>query len=442
MGDWWDEYDLPEGGEVVELPEIVEVQVLTTKSEVVVADASVLGLIERAPPAVVKALGNPYLPYATVEDKRSLTVEFDLVVDEFGSRINGVEHVLAYLWLTHKTEFRSYVWKYFDELAQYAESLPVDRALRVYRYMRKVTPALDKVSNKSMVWTGYSTIHKVKNLTEKAYRLAGEGCVVYGVGRPQHDMAWTPGVVKCYDTFSVNKGLFEHGNLLDWKEHDLPSVVVSDACIGEQEQMGFFVPKDYYQVYRDMLRAGKYVVCKCKVTDRPFDRCVDAYTYKDHNLEVFLLVSPVESENVYKIDWPDMEDEARNANKMRLRDMRERDYPYIRDPVTVTRDLLDQVAMLSKVPVVTGQSNVSVDGQVLDRYVQLDKEWKRLCKDPDARVPEGFVGDDFELELPAIALDVGHLAKDKVRLFYSLFVKFKMKEFDSDLGWVFLDESC
>lgn len=422
--------------------------VRSNRNEEVVVSDKVVDVLSQAPQETLAILGaNEIVRVPQVERKwYQVTPEGDALKIEGGAEVSGFKEVLIWARDNNLSLFRDLVFKNYSLYLEYAQQAEPEEALLWYRMLRSVTPVLNLISKKIEVMpAGLSTLTKIRYALDYAFELGAPRSVVgFGIGNFTHAMAYHPDIVMCVDTDSWShgseRGYFVRGDLRDWKKYvDRGDMILSDCSIGSDQAMGMEIPRAYYDVYKEMVQAGFYVLAKINKLSLPLEENWSVATivyYREHNMEAFVLLSPLPDQNVYKMQDLDILDRMRDANDYRMRRILSREFNTQGVTFNYTERDLAKALKIADITYRTGEKNYSVIRDVFHRYSDnLGRDWRRLCMDRDIKCMEFKDFLEIPVELPCILIDVEYLAADKERLFASFHQKCVMEWYD-DIGWV------
>lgn len=433
---------------VFESPIILNREVVrTVKVEEVVVSEQVVDILSTAPEETLAILGaNEIVRVPQVERKcYEYDKEKSKLILEGGGEIVGEKNVLVWARDNNTNLFRDLIFQNYEKYLEIAYLADLEESLLWYRMLRSVTPALNIVSKKFDVMNnGLSTLGKIRNMLDFARDLgAPQSIVAFGVGNYTHDMCYHPDVRLCVDTDSWSHGdesaYFERGDLINWRdyvgEHDM---ILSDCSIGSDMAMGMEIPEVYYQVYKDMVEAGYFVLAKISKFGLLWKEnwaVASICFYREHNFEAFVLISPRAEQNVYNMRDFDLADRMRGANDGRMRRILSREFDSPGVEFRFTMREIDKALNLANVVYRTGEKNFSVMRDVFNRFSdELGKNWRKLCLDKNPIIGDYLEYLDIPVELPCILIDVEFLAADKERLFASFHQKCVMEWYD-EVGW-------
>lgn len=453
----WDDFDdfesLPEEEPGLEFREVVEKSTVLNKdlvrsklTEEVQVNSRVVDVLSAAPDEVLPVLGVNALVRQPQVEKRWYEIKDGVLCVEGGSFHVDMKSIVGWAEKNNTSLFRDLVFDNYEEYLREAERADVFEALLWYRRLRSVTPTLNVVSKKLTVMeAGLSTLGKIRDLLSYGASLAGTtSTVAFGIGGPHHAMAYHPNVVLCVDTDSrcegADRNYFVKGNLLDWKKYvQAGDMILSDCSLGDSDMLGLEIPNGYYEVYKEMCKAGHYVLCKINKFGVPYRdnwSVASIGYYREHNMEAFVLLSPKISENVYRMRDLDIEARMRQANDSRMRWILGRRFDTEGVVLRYTEDELLKALGLSKLIYRWGEKNYSVVRDIFVNHSEkLDRTWKALCYDGNYSLVEFCDYLDVNFEYPCILMDMQYLAADKERLFASFHAQCVM-EFWDEIGWV------
>lgn len=456
MWSFEDEFgDLPEeqpGDDFMESfqsPVILNKEVVRSSNceEVVVSDM-VVDVLSQAPEESLAILGaNEIVRIPQVEKKWYQVSEAgDVLNIEGGACIKGLKSVLVWARDNNLSLFRDLVFKNYAIYLEFAQQAEPEQSLQWYRMLRSVTPVLNLISKKLEVMpAGLSTLTKIRYALDYAYELGAPRSIIgFGVGNYTHAMAYHPDIKMCVDTDSWShgdeRGYFVRGDLRDWKKYvDRGDMILSDCSIGGDEAMGMEIPTAYYELYKEMVEEGYYVLAKINKTCIPLKENWQVATivyYREHNMEAFVLLSPLKSQNVYSLQDLDIVTRMREANDSRMRRILSREFNTQGVTFNYTEKELQKALRIADTIYRTGEKNYSVIRDVFHRYSDaLGREWRSLCMDKNVSLLKYDELLDIPVELPCILIDVEYLAADKERLFASFQKKCVMEWYD-EIGWV------
>lgn len=429
--------------EIIDLPRLTP-GVQSVKVEGSVATAVAVSLVESTPAKTLEVLGkNDMVRVCFSETRGAVENENgDSILVEGEVCVSGKLECLKWAAENNKKMYRRLVKRFYGDYLDMAEKEDMVEALKIWRLLRATTPVKNLVSKKEPVMgAGLTTLSKIRGL---ALRVPGRKfSVIFGVGNWKHNMGYLPGVRRCVDSDAWSSpeesDYYVRGKLDDWRKWvNQGDLIISDCSLGEGYEGGMQIPESYYGVYDEMTKAGHYVICKAsKEADWVYTRRhMDSASYRPHNMEIFLLLSPRESENNSILDRDLVEEEMRDWNNHRMRAMMKGEFCDFPDKLTVSAEELYQVESVTKTLYFTGVKDTSVISALVNELNPVvGGSWEEDCLNKYYRAPifEEYL--DLDEELPVVLLDVGHLAKDRDRLMASFHLWYEM-EFDEDVGWV------
>lgn len=322
----------------------------------------------------------------------------------------------------------------FTEIAEGSEPL---EALEIWRMLRFCHKVSDKISKKmEYLGAGTTTLSKIRPLL--THRLCQTSRVVYGVANPNHCMGYADRVRVCYDTdnqvVEKESAYYRYGDLSDWRDHVQPGeLIISDCSLANESNTGMSIPERYYGIYAEMLQSGHAVLHKAAKDQIIGMRVANYCMLKPHNMEIFLLRSPVDEENIYTMD-DELLFEMMDANRQRMENIRTRDYGDYYDRYTIEDTELRQIERISKAVYFEGIKNPSVITNLMGD-VDYNRQWERLCMDPYYLERDLEIYYKIRVECPAVLVDVYVDGVDCDRLFNTFFHRYEM-EFVDEIGWV------
>lgn len=330
-------------------------------------------------------------------------------------------------------------------MLELAESLPLEESLKLYRQIRSITPALNKVTKKyAVMGGGMSTLSKIRDMLDYADTQVPGGIksiCAFGISNYKHAMCYHPKIRVCYDTDVRKPGnYFVKGDLRKWKSYVRPGeFILSDCSLGESEGSGLDIPEDYYDIYSDMVKHGHPVLFKFSKNGGVVKRNlrVDSVCYyREHNMEAFALVTPWGKDvDRYELGKMEYELEVKRANDERMRLFICRDYDVPDATLRVREAELTHAMNVLRNAERGGKKAMSVVCDIIGEFGSLKRGWNRLCFDKEYQKVEFEDFLTLDIDLPCVLLDMGTLASDHERLIASFFHNFEM-EFVEEFGWV------
>lgn len=376
------------------------------------------------------ALGDNQVIKDPPNDSRVMTPREGKYFDEDGVEIDDPEsYAKKYNHSTYKRIIADNYESIMENIESQWDGLEV---LDGCRELRKLDGVAEKASKRvDSRKNGDSTYGKIVGLLRKH---GGDLPVyAYGVGGPEHTMAYLPGVVRCYDV-TVPKlfrgGFYRRGDLHDWREHlSEKCCVVSDASLGGEEG-SMCIPEEYYKVYEDMAAAGHIVIAKVDKASEYFRKgsFSDVGIYRRHNREAFVVIGVHREENTIDVD-----EVMREGNLERMGyfsgGMYEVEVNSQLDSVDICRIIGSRRYRRAKV-----KPRSAVEG--LKAKSKSDKKHVDLCKDNSIR-PYKAINKIYGMELPCILMDMEGDPDDPERFIRNV-LRTHECEFDKDYGWIAL----
>jgi len=393
-------------------------------------------IVQAMPKNIIPVLGENKLLRVSYNESRKAkeNPSGDLIMAEGDLIVSGKREVLEWAHSNNKVMFRRLVRDHYDEYLELANTLDAVDSLHIWRLMRDITPVKNQVSkNEAVIGAGLSTLSKLRGLYQKTFYTSA---VMFGSSNYLHSMSYMPNLRCCVDTdCAESDGFYVQGNLINWRDFVFPGeLIVSDCALGGDYEGGLVIPEYYYDIYKDMVRAGHVVIFKGCITDDELYSIpiVDWSTYRPHNMEIFCLTSPGAD---CLLPREDIMSDMREYNVRRMNCIRGNYFNRVTNAIRVTLEELDSVKLRGVGYKFSGEKcRSTIDKMIKSIKINSSSVWHNNCMD------EFYVAPLFDeylhvgCEPPVVFLDCYFLAKDKERLMASLFKTYNVV-YDPDFGW-------